>query len=190
TGLLLLTNDGALAHGLLHPRQEVARVYHAKVRGRPNTLALVRLGRGVRLPDGRTSTARARVLESLPTKTWLEITVHQGRWHHVRRLCEAIGHPVEKLARVRFGPLALGRLPPGTWRDLSPAEVGWLREAAGLSAGARTAGEARSRGSGPPPRRRRARPGSPPRDGGRTAPPPRGGSRPRAPRPRPRPRRS
>jgi len=190
TGLLLLTNDGALAHALLHPRQGVARVYHAKVSGRPDAIALARLGRGVRLADGGTASALARVLESLPTKTWLEITVHQGRWHHVRRLCEAIGHPVEKLARVRFGPLALGRLPPGTWRDLSPAEVGWLREAAGLSAGARTAGEARSRGSGPPPRRRRARPGSPPRDGRRTAPPPRGEPRPRAPRPRPRPHRS
>jgi len=190
TGLLLLTNDGALAHGLLHPRQEVARVYHAKVRGRPNTLALVRLGRGVRLPDGRTSTARARVLESLPTKTWLEITVHEGRWHHVRRLCEAIGHPVEKLARVRFGPLALGRLAPGAWRDVSPAELAALREAAGLSAGGRAVGGARPRGSGPPPRTRRARPGSRPRGEARTAPPPRAGACPRARRPPPRPRRS
>src|SRR5437870_6529677 len=118
TGLLLLTNDGALAARLLHPRHALARVYHAKVRGTPSAEAITRLRRGVRLEDGKTAPARVRVLETLPTKTWLEITVYEGRWHLVRRMGEAVGHPVEKLARVRLGPLTLGTLPAGAWRDL------------------------------------------------------------------------
>jgi len=186
TGLLLLSNDGALAAALLHPRRAVPRVYHAKVRGTPGDDAVVRLRRGVRLEDGRTAPARVRVLARLPTKTWLEIAVREGRWHLVRRMCDAVGHPVEKLARVRLGPLALGRLAPGAWRDLTPRELAALRAAAGLSAaGARArAGAARPpRAPGTRPRTRPRRPGSPPRGGGRgaAAPPPDGSSRGRRP---------
>src|SRR5262249_62430139 len=125
------TTEAPLAPAPLPPRRAGARGPGARVGARPDARALARLRRGVRLADGGTASALARVLESLPTKTWLEITVHQGRWHHVRRLCEAIGHPVEKLTRVRFGPLALGRLAPAAWRDLSSAEVARLREAPG-----------------------------------------------------------
>src|SRR5207249_11884535 len=103
TGLLVLTNDGALAAALAHPRHGVARVYRAKVRGRPDEPALTRLRRGVRLDDGKTAPVRVRVLERLPTKTWLEIEVREGRTHLVRRMCEAVGHPADKLVRVRFG---------------------------------------------------------------------------------------
>ena len=167
TGLLLLTNDGGLAAALLHPRRGVPRVYHAKVRGAPGEQALTRVRRGVHLEDGKTLPAEVRILEQRPTKTWLEITVREGRSRLVRRLCEAVGHPVEKLGRVRFGPLALGRLPPGTWRDLTPGELGALRRVAGLSrAGAAAAARPR-RAPGTSPRSKRPRPASPPRAGGR-----------------------
>jgi len=165
TGLLLLTNDGALAAALLHPRRGVPRVYHAKVRGAPSEQALMRMRRGVHLEDGKTMPAEVRILAHRPTKTWLEITVREGRSRLVRRLWEAVGHPVEKLARVRFGPLALGRLPPGGWRDLTPGELGALRRAAGLSrAGAAEAARPR-RARGTSPRSSRPRPASPPRAG-------------------------
>jgi len=135
TGLLLLTNDGALAAGLLHPRGAVTRVYHVKVDGTPSEEAITRLRRGVRLADGKTVPAHVRVLERLPTKTWLQVTVVEGRTHLVRRMCEAVGHRVDKLARVRFGPVALGTLPPGAWRDVTPRELAALRAAAGLRPG-------------------------------------------------------
>ncbi len=147
TGLLLLTNDGALAAGLMHPRHAVARVYRAKVRGAPDATALARLRRGVRLEDGKTAPARVRVLGRLPTKTWLEILVREGRSHLVRRMCEAVGHPVEKLARIRLGPLHLGRLAPGAWRDVTPRELAALEASVrrGDGEGAERARRARGR---------------------------------------------
>ena len=187
TGLLLLTNDGALAAGLLHPRRAVTRVYHVKVDGTPSEEAITRLRRGVRLADGKTAPAHVRVLERLPTKTWLAVTVVEGRTHLVRRLCEAVGHRVDKLARVRLGPVGLGTLPPGAWREVTPRELAALRAAAGLRPG-------RGGGAPAPPRRgrdthpRRQRPPPGPRPpgaahAGASAPP---GARPRGPRPRPR----
>src|SRR5262249_18196874 len=142
TGLLLLTNDGALAAALTHPRHGVVRVYRAKVRGAPGEDALTRLRRGVRLEDGKTAPARVRVLGRLPTKTWLEIGVREGRKHLVRRMCDAVGHPVEKLARVRLGPLRLGQLGPGSWRDITPGELAALAATTGRapSGAARGAG--------------------------------------------------
>jgi 23S rRNA pseudouridine2605 synthase len=194
TGLLLLTNDGALAAGLLHPRRAVPRVYHAKVRGTPSFAAITRLRRGVRLVDPRgtrkTAPARVRVLSELPTKSWLEITVTEGRWRLVRRMCDAVGHPVEKLTRVRFGPVALDALPPGLWRDVNPRELAGLRAAAGLSDGARADGSpaarrpAGTRPRKPRPRATPRRPGEP-RGGG---PRPAEGTEPRRRRPPRRPR--
>ncbi len=185
TGLLLLTNDGALAAGLLHPRGAVTRVYHVKVDGTPSEEAITRLRRGVRLADGKTAPAHVRVLERLPTKTWLEVTVVEGRTHLVRRMCEAVGHRVDKLARVRLGPVALGTLPPGAWRDVTPRELAALRAAAGLRPGGGAPAPPR-RARDTRPRRPRPRPGPPPpggAHGGPSAPP---GARPRGPRPRPR----
>lgn len=171
TGLLVLTNDGALAAGLLHPRRTVPRVYHAKVRGTLSPEALTRLRRGVRLLDPaggarKTAPARVRIVSALPTKSWLEITVTEGRWRLVRRMCDAVGHPVEKLVRLRFGPLALGALAPGAWRDVRATELAALQTAAGLSAGARRGGpRSAGRGRGKPPRTPPGR-GAPPRPGG------------------------
>lgn len=190
TGLLLLTNDGTLAAGLLHPRREVPRVYHAKVRGTPSEEAITRLRRGVRLDDGKTAPARVRVLGKRPTKTWLEITVTEGRTRLVRRMCEAVGHPVDKLARVRFGPLALGALPIGASRDLGARDIAALEIAAGIRRGGAEDAGRRRRGRGTPPRRRRRKSGSRRPGEARTeAPPARGatgGARRRGPR-RPRP---
>jgi pseudouridine synthase len=130
SGLVLLTNDGALAARLMHPRYHVPRVYRVKVRGTPDERALERLRRGVRLDDGPSPPAEVEVEERLPTKTWLRLTVHEGRKHLVRRLCDAVGHGAEKLQRVAIGSLQLGKLRPGACRFLTPGEVNALRAGA------------------------------------------------------------
>jgi 23S rRNA pseudouridine2605 synthase len=127
TGLILLTNDGDLANALTHPRHGVPRVYRARVEPAPvPEPALRRLRDGVELDDGRTSPARARQVEA----GLLELTIAEGRKRQVRRMCEAVGHPVRTLERVAFGPLRLGALEPGAARRLSAAEVERLRKAA------------------------------------------------------------
>jgi 23S rRNA pseudouridine2605 synthase len=132
SGLLLLTNDGELALRLAHPRYGVRKTYRVKVRGTPTAEALEQLARGVRLEEGITAPAAARVIRGSDAKTWLEITVSEGRKHEVRRMCERVGHPVEKLTRVRLGPLNLGSLHPGQHRTLTAREVRQLRHAVGL----------------------------------------------------------
>ncbi len=121
-GLLLLTNDGALAQRVAHPRFEVPRVYHAKVRGTPDAAALARLRQGVRVEGERLAVDRVRVLEAA-NNSWLELTLHEGKHHEVRRMLEALGHPVSKLKRVALGPLTARGLLPGKYRALTPAEV-------------------------------------------------------------------
>ncbi len=124
TGLILLTNDGALAHRLTHPSFEVPRTYRALVRHPPvREPALRALREGVELEDGPTAPARARRIG--PDR--IELTIHEGRKRQVRRMCEAVGHPVRALERVAFGPLRLGGLEPGEHRRLTPAEVERLR---------------------------------------------------------------
>ena len=191
TGLLLLTNDGALAQGLMHPARGVERVYHVKVHGSPGGRELGRLRRGVRLDEGLVVPTRVRRMKALPRKTWLEIGLREGRKHVVRRLCAALGLPVDKLIRVRLGPVMLGDLEPGAWRELTPTEMGVLERVAGLRSAKRGAAtRARgSRGSGrrprtpPRPRERRAPPGDRGGRAGETAASPRP-SRPRPRRPR------
>jgi len=123
TGLILLTDDGELAHRLTHPRYEVPKTYRATVARPPvRDAALRRLREGVELDDGRTAPARVRRLA--PDR--LELTIHEGRKRQVRRMCEAVGHPVIALQRVAFGPLRLD-LPEGAVRRLTRAEVEELR---------------------------------------------------------------
>ncbi len=120
TGLILLTNDGELAHRLTHPRFEVPKTYRALVARAPvREKALNALRSGVELDDGRTAPARVRRLAA----DRLEITIHEGRKRQVRRMCESVGHPVRALERVAFGPLRLGDLQQGASRRLSDAEV-------------------------------------------------------------------
>jgi 23S rRNA pseudouridine2605 synthase len=124
TGLILLTNDGELAHTLTHPRFEVPRTYRARVRNAPvKEPALKALREGVELEDGRTAPARVRRLGT----DHIELTIHEGRKRQVRRMLEAVGHPVKSLERVAFGPLRLGPLEPGDHRRLTTAELERLR---------------------------------------------------------------
>jgi len=132
SGLLLFTNDGELALRLTHPRYGVRKVYHVKVEGVPSEATLERLSRGVRLADGRARAESVRVLRSSGTKTWLEMTIREGKKHEIRRLCEAVGHDVEKLKRVALGPIELGGLEPGESRLLTEKEVRILYRAVGL----------------------------------------------------------
>ena len=134
-GLLLLTNDGDLAHGLTHPSRGVPKTYLAEVAGVPSRAALRALREGVDLDDGRTAPAGARITQTTPTGTALEIVIHEGRNRQVRRMCEAVGHPVRRLVRTRFGPLRDHRLPPGQWRALSPVEIRALYAAIQLKLG-------------------------------------------------------
>jgi 23S rRNA pseudouridine2605 synthase len=122
-GLLLLTNDGELTQLLTHPRHGVAKTYLVEVRGVPNAAAVRTLKTGVDLEDGTTAPARVRVVGRHRDRTAIELTIHEGRNRQVRRMCEAIGHPVQRLVRTRVGPLRDDRLAPGKWRDLKPSEV-------------------------------------------------------------------
>ncbi len=123
TGALLLTNDGPLAHTLAHPRYEVDKVYEADVVGEPSDEALARLAEGVELEDGLTAPARVRRLG--PSR--VEVVLHEGRKHQVKRMFEAVGHPVRRLHRPSYAGLGLEGLAPGEWRELTLDEVASLR---------------------------------------------------------------
>jgi pseudouridine synthase len=140
-GLLLLTNDGDLAARLTHPRHGVERTYEARVAGTPDDRALERLRTGIPLDGRRTLPAEVVLLSRGPAKAGphgsrrerdgaLLITIREGRNRQVRRMCEAVGHPVQKLKRTRIGPLTDRRLKPGDWRDLTEVEVRSLKDRA------------------------------------------------------------
>jgi 23S rRNA pseudouridine2605 synthase len=131
TGLLLLTNDGALAHRLMHPRYQVPRTYRLTVAGEPSLQTLRLLVAGVEL-DGRPVAAAVQVLKRERDKTVLEITVWEGRYHLIKRLMAQVGHPVLKLKRIAFGPLKLGRLARGAHRQLTAEELAALKTGVGL----------------------------------------------------------
>ena len=123
SGLLLLTNDGALTAGLLHPRFQIPRIYQAKVAGTVTNRTLSELRRGIRLDDGhRTAPAKAQILRSTAKKTWVEISLTEGRNREIRRMFQALGNRVEKLIRVKYGPIILD-IPIGHYRPLAPREI-------------------------------------------------------------------
>jgi len=148
-GLILLTNDGAFAQRVSHPRYEVPRVYQAKVRRVPDAETLARLRRGVRVDGERLAVDEVRVVEA-GNNAWLELALHEGKNHEVRRLLEAAGHPVSKLRRVAIGPVTSRGLQPGEFRHLTEREVRSL-----LAGGAARA--AKPRPPVPPRARRPAR---------------------------------
>ena len=123
TGALLLTNDGELAHRLAHPRYGVEKAYTVDVEGEPSESVLLQLEEGVELDDGLTSPARARRLG--PSR--VELTIHEGRNRQVKRMLDAVGHPVTRLHRSAYAGLTLEGLEPGAWRELEPSEVERLR---------------------------------------------------------------
>jgi pseudouridine synthase len=171
-GLLLLTSDGELAARLTHPRHGVAREYEVRVRGVPDAHALDRLARGVTIDGRRTARAEVRLrrvydAESGPQGI-LSLVIHEGRNRQVRKMCDAIGHPVVQLRRVRIGPIADDRLKPGQFRPLTPAEIAAVKKGQELPPKGGSHGTARGQGgshgasaTGRPPRSRRAptRPG-------------------------------
>lgn len=135
SGLLLLTNHGELAFRLSHPRFEVKKVYEVKVQGVPTVRDLLRVRKGIKLKDGVTAPAKIQIRKRLKNKTWLEIEIHEGRYREVRRIFEALGYSVDKLKRIRFGPIRLGSLPVGRFHSLSREEVEALQRTVGFPKG-------------------------------------------------------
>jgi pseudouridine synthase len=134
-GLLLLTNDGELTNRLLHPRFEIAKSYLAWVAGHPSPEAIALASRGIEIEPGVTARGEVSVQEKWAGGALLQVLVREGKKHEVRRICEAIGLRVKRLKRVTFGPLKLGNLADGTWRELRPVEIKALRSAAGIVRG-------------------------------------------------------
>jgi len=127
-GLLLLTNDVALAQRLSHPRNEVDKTYLVRVRGQLGPETIRRLERGVELDDGPTAPAKVANMRPVGSHCWFEITIHEGRNRQVRRMCEAVGHTVSRLKRIRYSFLQIGDLPVGKYRELTPQEVARLKK--------------------------------------------------------------
>jgi pseudouridine synthase len=148
-GLLLLTNDGDLAQALIHPSHEMPRVYEAVVRGVPSAAALRRLAQGVTLDGRRTAPAGVRLMGGQRARQQdqarVEMTLNEGRNRQVRRMFDAIGHPVMRLRRVQIGPIRDRHLAPGEMRDLTVQELGMLRRAAGAAEAPVSEGKPRQR---------------------------------------------
>jgi 23S rRNA pseudouridine2605 synthase len=148
-GLLLLTNDGDLAARLTHPSHGVARVYEAAVLGVPDARDLDRLARGIDIEGRRTRPAEVGVLSERGDRATIRVTLREGRNRQVRRMCEAIGHPVDRLRRVAVGPIRDPRLRAGQWRPLTDAEVTALKKAAAATVPRSAGGSVRAGRSRP-----------------------------------------
>ena len=127
-GLLLLTNDGEWANTLAHPRHEVDKEYQVRVRGKVSPAQIRHLSEGVELEDGRTAPAVVRIIRESDNNTWISVTIHEGRYRQVRRMCEALDLQVVRLKRSRYGFLELGNLKPGEYRRLTDVEANRLRK--------------------------------------------------------------
>ncbi len=131
TGVLLLTNDGELTNKLMHPSFEVDKVYEAEVRGQITDEKIKKLERGIQLEDGKTSPAKARILKGTTLfkgRTLIELTIHEGRQHQVKRMLEAVDLPVRRLHRSKYAGLTVDGLKPGQWRNLTTQEVSHLKQ--------------------------------------------------------------
>lgn len=126
-GLLIMTDDGELAHSLMHPSHEVSKTYLVKIKGVLEDKEMEKLQKGIKLDDGVTAPAVVRKLKKADANSWIELTIHEGRYHQVKRMMERVGHTVIKLIRVRYGSIELGNVPPGTFRYLTPEEVKVLK---------------------------------------------------------------
>jgi 23S rRNA pseudouridine2605 synthase len=139
-GLLLLTNDGDLAQRVGHPLYGVDKEYLAEVQGVPSRKAIRRLREGIELDDGPTAPAKITMVGESGGNATVRVTIHEGRKRQVRRMCEAVGHPVRRLVRVRIGPVSDRTLPPGQWRSLTQAELRALERAAAQPRSSRPSG--------------------------------------------------
>ncbi len=127
-GLLLLTNDGDLAHNLTHPKKGIEKIYHVKVKGIPDREDLNRLRRGVPLDGRKTAPAKVGIIKRTERNTWLSITIKEGRYRQIKKMCLFIGHPVVKIKRIGLGFLRLGGMKKGEMRRLSSEEVKRLKD--------------------------------------------------------------
>lgn len=127
SGLLILTNDGDVANRMTHPSHEVNKVYAAEIIGIPTKEEMDAFEKGLRIEDYITSPAKISITGSTGDKAFVEVTIHEGKNRQVRKMCEAIGHPVLNLKRIAFGKLKLGKLKPGEWRNLSESEIEYLK---------------------------------------------------------------
>lgn len=134
-GLLLITNDGELAHAVMHPSKKMPKTYMVKVRGVLEESDMQRLSKGITLEDGRTAPAEVRPVKVLRQNSWVEITIYEGRKRQIRRMLKAVGHPVIRLIRTKIDGVKLGTLKPGELRHLSNEEVKKLKYAAGILKG-------------------------------------------------------
>jgi pseudouridine synthase len=128
-GLLLLFDDGELSHAITHPRFHAPKRYHVLAAGNVGPSALAQLRKGISLVEGTTAPAHVKVLDKLADATVLEMTLHEGRKRQIRRMLDAVGHPVRRLVRVAVAGVELGELPPGQWRELTEDEIARLRRA-------------------------------------------------------------
>ncbi|TDT33115.1 pseudouridine synthase [Naumannella halotolerans] len=132
TGLLIMTNDGEFAHRLSHPSHEVAKTYVAEVVGIVDRSTIKRLGNGIELEDGPIRPDHVSIVSTGADRTMVKVVLHSGRNRIVRRMFEAVGHPVKKLSRTAIGPVRLGQMQPGDFRELSREELGALLDKVGL----------------------------------------------------------
>lgn len=127
-GLLLLTNNGDVAQACLHPSQHVPKTYLAKIKGKLEDKDIRELQKGIPLDDGMTAPAKVKKAGKAESNSWIEITIHEGKKHQVKRMFESLGHPVIRLKRIQFGPLRLGNLLPGHSRFATDTEANELRQ--------------------------------------------------------------
>jgi 23S rRNA pseudouridine2605 synthase len=132
SGLIILTNDGALTYALTHPKHQVDKTYHVKVKGRVDNVSIEKLQTGVVIDGRKTAPALVKVLEKREAATKLSITIHEGRNRQIRKMCEAIGHNVIKLTRDSIGEITLEGLPLGKYRELTKKEVAYLKKVGGI----------------------------------------------------------
>ncbi len=130
TGLILLTNDGELTHKLIHPRYHVPKVYRLTIEGRMEKEQINAFQKGVILDDGITSPAEVKIIDDSYQKSLIEVTLHEGKNRQIRRMCEIVGMNLLELERIKFGPISIGQLKSGKYRELSDKEVEQLRQAA------------------------------------------------------------
>lgn len=132
-GLLILTNDGALAHALMHPRSNIPKAYYVKINGFLEDREILKLEKGMRLQDGVTAPAKVKKIRKTGANSWIEITIYEGRNRQVRRMIEKLGHSVLKLKRIRINGIILGTLPSGKYRHLTSSEVRRLKQEVSLN---------------------------------------------------------
>lgn len=148
-GALLVTNDGDLAHRLTHPKFGVRRTYLAKVKGRPDRSVMEKMLAGVKLEDGVAKPLEAMVQSLAEKNTWIRLVVDEGRPHLIKRLCEAVGYPVQRLYRPDYAGISVEGMEPGRWRELSPMEVKLLVAGGAKQTAPRIGLPARRHGRGP-----------------------------------------